>query len=155
MTPPRITLRRAGEHDADLLFEWRNDPDAVRFSVSGQPVTREDHERWFAMRRDDPSVHLWIADEHGIPVAQVRVDVVPPAGVVSVAVAVSHRGRGLGSEVLRAMVSEIAEDDRVRVLRALVHPDNAHSIRAFERAGFHRSGDIEGGFNVLLRTVGS
>lgn len=154
MTPPRITLRRAGSDDAALLLEWRNDPDAVRFSVTGRPVSREDHERWFATRRDDPQVHLWIAEEHGAPVAQVRVDVDESTGVVSVAVAPSHRGRGIGSEVLRAMAICIAEDERVHVLRALVHPDNTPSVRAFERAGFRLSEEREGEFSVFLRTVG-
>jgi UDP-2,4-diacetamido-2,4,6-trideoxy-beta-L-altropyranose hydrolase len=132
----------------------RNDPDAVRFSVTQQPVRREDHERWFATRRDDPQVHFWIAEEHGMPVAQVRVDVTGATGVVAVAVAAAHRGRGVGSEVLREMAIRIGEDERVHVLRALVHPDNTPSIRAFERAGFRLSEEREGGFSVLLRAVG-
>lgn len=152
--PPSVRLRRARDDDAERLLEWRNDADAVRFSVSGRPVTGEDHARWFATRRDDPDVQLWIAEEGGIPVGQVRVDVADGVGVVSVAVASAHRGRGIGSEVLRAMVSEISAAETVHMLRAFVHPDNTQSIRAFEKVGFRLTAANSNGFSVLEQRVG-
>lgn len=150
-TPQRVTLRGAVDDDARRLLVWRNDVDAVRFSVSGRPVTAEDHKRWFASRRDDPQGRLWIAEEGGTPVGQVRVDVTDGVGVVSVAVAPEHRRRGIGSAILRAMVAEITADDGVRTLRAVVHPDNAQSIRAFERAGFRLTAESSRRFSVLER----
>jgi RimJ/RimL family protein N-acetyltransferase len=153
--PPLVTLRGARDDDAERLLEWRNDADAVRFSVSGQSVTGEDHARWFATRRQDPRVHLWIAEVDGTPVGQVRVDDENDGvGVVSVGVAPAHRGRGIGSAVLRAMVATVTADTTVRVLRALVHPDNAQSIRAFGKAGFRVTMAKEGAFSVLDRDVG-
>jgi UDP-2,4-diacetamido-2,4,6-trideoxy-beta-L-altropyranose hydrolase len=149
--PPRVTLRGAVDDDAGRLLEWRNDMDAVRFSVSGRPVTAEDHRRWFAARRDDPQGRLWIAEDGGTPVGQVRVDINDGVGVVSVAVAAEHRGRRIGSEMLRAMVAEVSADGAVRTLRALVHPENGPSIRAFERAGFQLTADNDRGFRVLER----
>jgi UDP-2,4-diacetamido-2,4,6-trideoxy-beta-L-altropyranose hydrolase len=147
--PPSITLRAARDDDADRLFAWRNDAGAVRWSVTGRPVARDSHARWFAARRTDPHVLLWIAEERGNPVAQVRVDITATVGAVSVAVAAAHRGRGIGAEVLRAMVIEVARDGRVRTLRALVHPENAGSIRAFEKVGFHLCAESDRGFRVL------
>ncbi len=149
----RVALRRVREDDADLLLALRNDPDAVRFSITGEQVSRKEHERWFATRRADPDVHLWIAEEDGVPVAQVRVDVTGTLGVVSVAVSSAHRGRGLGSEVLRATVDEMRSDARVTALKALIHPGNPQSLRAFENAGFHLSTGTENGFSVLERSV--
>jgi RimJ/RimL family protein N-acetyltransferase len=152
---PLVTLRPARDDDAERLLEWRNDAHAVRFSVSGRSVTSEDHARWFATRRHDPRVHLWIAEVDGTAVGQVRVhDDADDVGVVSVAVAPAHRGRGIGSEVLRAMVATVTAETTVRVLRALVHPDNVQSIRAFEKAGFRMTVAREGDFSVLERDVG-
>lgn len=155
MTPPPVTLRPVRDDDAERLLEWRNDADAVRFSVSGRHVTGEDHARWFETRRHNPSVHLWIAEVDGTPVGQVRVDYEPDGvGVVSVAVAPAHRGRGIGSEMLRAMAATVVAETTVCVLKALVHPDNVQSIRAFERAAFRTTAAKEGGFTVLERAVG-
>jgi RimJ/RimL family protein N-acetyltransferase len=153
MTAPCVTLRRARDDDAERLFEWRNDPDAVRFSVSGRPVTADDHERWFSTRRDRPQVHIWIAEEKGTPVGQVRVDVTSSIGVVSVAIAAAHRGRGIGSEVLRAMIAEMTAGGGVRILRAFVHPGNPQSIRAFEKVGFRLSTATQSSFRMLERGV--
>jgi UDP-2,4-diacetamido-2,4,6-trideoxy-beta-L-altropyranose hydrolase len=152
MTSPIVTLRSARDDDAERILEWRNDADAIRFSVSGRRVTGEDHARWFATRRHDPRVHLWIAEVDGTAVAQVRVDEeADGVGVVSIAVAPAHRRRGIGSEMLRAIADTAAAETTVRVLRALVHPDNVQSVRAFEKAGFRMTAAQEGDFTVLER----
>ncbi len=154
-TPPVVSLRRARDDDEERLLEWRNDAEAVRFSVTGHPVAVEDHARWFATRRHDPRVHLWIAEVDGTPVGQVRVDGdIDDVGVVSVAVAPAYRGRGIGSAVLRAMVATVIAEKPVRMLRALVHPDNVQSVRAFEKAGFTTTPATQDGFSVFERGVG-
>jgi RimJ/RimL family protein N-acetyltransferase len=53
-------------------------------------------------------------------------------------------GRGLGSEVLRAFVSEIVfAKERIHSVVAGVEAANARSLRAFEKAGFRFMFDYE------------
>jgi len=88
-----------------MLMALRNDPDAVRFSVTGRAVTSEEHERWFRTVRSDPSrCRIWIAEDGSTPVGQLRVDLDGDSGTVSIAVAADHRGRGIGTAMLRALV---------------------------------------------------
>ena len=150
-----VTLRQATTDDAGVLLEWRNDPEAVRFSVSGHDVSADEHRGWLSARLADPSTHLWIAEQAGLDVGQVRVDVHDGTGTVSVAIAPSQRGRGFGSAVLRAMVIAMERQGDARTLRALAHAENVASIRAFERAGFHRLARDEGEFAVLECTIGA
>jgi UDP-2,4-diacetamido-2,4,6-trideoxy-beta-L-altropyranose hydrolase len=150
---PAVTLRPARTADADRVLEWRNDGDAVRFSVTGRPVSEAEHRRWFTALLADGQVRLWIAEDAGEAVGQVRLDVTDGTGTVSIAVAREHRGRGIAVTMLRAMIEVVAADGDLRRLKALTHPDNASSLRAFERAGFRRMGAPEGGFLVLLRQV--
>ena len=147
----RVTLRRAREDDGALLREWRNDADAVRFSATARPVSAEAHARWLAARLADEHTRLWIAEEAQVPVGQVRVDVAGGAGVVSIAVAAAARGRGVGQAMLLAAIQEIAREVAAIRLRALIHPDNAASLRAFERVGFRRAPSDESGFVVMER----
>src|ERR1035438_6256290 len=56
-----VTLRPATEDDSGVLLEWRNDPEAVRFSVSGRAVTPVEHREWLSGRLADPGTFLWIA----------------------------------------------------------------------------------------------
>jgi UDP-2,4-diacetamido-2,4,6-trideoxy-beta-L-altropyranose hydrolase len=150
---PAVTLRPARTDDADRVMEWRNDGDAVRFSVTGRPVSETEHRRWFTAMLADGHVRLWIAEESGEAVGQVRLDATEGTGTVSIAVARGHRGRGLAVPMLRALIEVVAADGDVRRLKALTHPDNASSLRAFERAGFRRQDAPEGAFLVLLREL--
>jgi RimJ/RimL family protein N-acetyltransferase len=152
--PPDVTLRPASRRDSSLLLEWRNDPEAVRFSVTGGAVTPADHTDWLAVRLADPRTRLWIAEEGGAAVGQVRVDLADGTGTVSVGIAPTHRGRGIGSAVLQAMVVELERDPRARRLRAVAHPNNIASRRAFERAGFRLMRRRERDFIVLERVIG-
>jgi RimJ/RimL family protein N-acetyltransferase len=151
----RVTLRVARGDDAPLVRVWRNDADAVRFSVSARPVSEAEHARWFAAALSDPRIQLWIAEENGIPVGQVRVDLDGDSGVFSIAVAASARGRGVGQTMLRLALEEIERQHVVTTMTALTHPDNLASIHAFERVGFRRRGLSHEGFVVLELTLDS
>ncbi|MEO8899526.1 MAG: GNAT family N-acetyltransferase [Candidatus Dormibacter sp.] len=150
---PAVTLRHAREDDADRVMEWRNDGDAVRFSVTGRPVSEVEHRKWFRALLADRRVRLWIAVDAGKAVGQVRLDVTEGTGTVSIAVAKEHRGRGIAVSMLLTLIEAVAGEDDLRRLKALTHPDNAASLRTFERAGFRRVGAPEGGFLVLLRQL--
>jgi UDP-2,4-diacetamido-2,4,6-trideoxy-beta-L-altropyranose hydrolase len=152
---PDIALRTVEDGDSALLLGWRNESAAVRFSASGRPVTMAEHERWFARVRGDTGTTIWIIEDNGTPVGQVRVDVEDGVGVVSIAIAVEHRGRGIGPNALRAMVDAVTAQGGVQLLRALAHPDNSRSLRAFEVAGFHPTAVAENGFVVMELPVGA
>jgi RimJ/RimL family protein N-acetyltransferase len=152
---PRVTLRVATDLDGPRLLEWRNDPDAVRFSVTGRGVTPAEHSKWLAARLADPDTRLWIAEEDGQPIGQARVDLRDATGTVSIGIAPAHRGRGVGSAVLAAMLVEMERESRAVMLRAETHSTNIASLRAFERAGFSRRGRGQGDFLVLERQVGA
>ena len=148
-----VVLRPATSADRALLLEWRNDQDVVRYSLSGRPVAAAEHANWLTARLAEPAPRLWIAEEAGEPVGQVRVDLEDETGTVSISVAPAHRGRGVGSRMLWALVIEMEADAAVRSLLALVHGENTASLRSFERAGFSDTGRQRRGFVVLERSV--
>ena len=145
-----VVLRLATSGDQARLLEWRNEPEAVRFSSSGRPVDAPEHAKWLAARLAGPGSRLWVAEEAGEPVGQV---LDRDAGTVSISVSPAHRGRGVGSRMLQALIVEMEQDAEVRNLLALVHSENIASLRAFERVGFHDTGRRRRGFVVLERSV--
>lgn len=144
-----VVLRPATPNDEALLLEWRNEPAAVRYSGTGLPVDAPVHARWLAARLTRPVQRLWIAEQSGEPVGQARVDDEAATGIVSISVAPAHRGRGIAAQILMALLGEMRADTTVRKLVALVHPENTASLRAFERARFHDTGQRRQGFMVL------
>jgi spore coat polysaccharide biosynthesis protein SpsF len=145
-SPPsgELRLRPAEAADRARLLAWRNDPDAVRFSLSGRSVEAAEHERWLAARLEDPATRLLIGEVDGDPVGMVRVDVEAAVGVVSVAVAPTSRGHGLGTRLLTALLDEFRGDPQVDRLRAEVLDENEASRRAFLAAGFTDDGEQAG-----------
>ena len=107
-----VVLRPATSADRALLIEWRNDQDVVRYSLSGRPVAAAEHANWLTARLAEPAPRLWIAEEAGEPVGQVRIDLEDETGTVSISVAPARRGRGVGSRMLRALVIEMRRTPR-------------------------------------------
>jgi len=69
--------------------------------------------------------------------------------VLTVAVATSRRGRGVGTELMRALI-RAARHDGFAALSLSVEPDNP-AARLYERLGFERVGRFEGAHTMLLR----
>jgi UDP-2,4-diacetamido-2,4,6-trideoxy-beta-L-altropyranose hydrolase len=150
---PDVTLRAARADDASLIRDWRNDADTVRSSAIARPVSDAEHARWFAATLTDAQRRLWLAEENGVPVGQVRVDFNGDAGVFSIVVAPEHRGRGVGQAMLRGALAEVEREGGATRLVALAREENLASIHAFEQAGFSRKGLSRDGFVVLELTL--
>jgi aminoglycoside 6'-N-acetyltransferase-1b/aminoglycoside 6'-N-acetyltransferase-2 len=62
-------------------------------------------------------------------------------------------GRGIGPAIVRAWVEKVFVDETVTSIIVDPHPDNARSIRCFEKAGFVDEGVLEtpDGLALLMR----
>lgn len=147
-----LRLRLATFDDASILEYLRNDPDAVRHSLSGQAVTHDEHLAWLSRRLDDPGCRLWIAEMGGRSVGSLRLDIRSAVGTVSIAVDPAARGRGVATAMLDRLERDLECDFQVRALTALVDPTNSSSARLFARAGFKPTGTRDG-FAVFHRDI--
>lgn len=133
----RLAIRPARPADAGRLLEWANDPATRAASFDREPIAPEAHEAWLAGVLGDPGRRLWIAEEAGVPVGQVRVDrAADGVGVVSIGLAPGVRGRGLGRAILRLGLAAAAAELGIGRARAVVRRSNVPSRRLFEGAGF-------------------
>lgn len=62
-------------------------------------------------------------------------------------------GKGIGSTAIKKMIEYLFSKDGVREVIADPDPSNARAIKAYEKVGFKKSGEIEtpGGKAVLMR----
>lgn len=122
-----LTVRPATQDDALDLLVWRNDPLTRAMSLTTDAVAEDAHMAWFARALARPECRLLIGMQGGDKVGMVRID----GGEVSINLRPDRRGQGLALPLLKAAIAGAAG-----TLVAHVRPENAASIRLFERAGF-------------------
>ncbi len=147
---PDLSLRSATEADADLLREWRNDPDARAASRNTAEVGAGEHSAWLAAVLVDPDRKLLICEREDEPVGQVRFDRLGEDRYeISVALSPAVRGQGLSSHLIALAVEQLRESNPGAEVEAHAREGNARSLAAFRRAGFQLSGQKDG-FLILV-----
>ena len=127
-----ISLRAATLADCERVFEWNFAPD-VR-AMSGDPTVVEfaHHAAWFAKRVVQPA--MWIVENDNCAVGVVRID----AGRISIALAASARGHGIGKQAIAAACAAWGGP-----VVAQVRNNNIASRACFEACGFVANGAAE------------
>lgn len=124
-----LKLRDASLADAEILFEWRNDPLTRAMSGSGDEVAFGAHVRWIECKLSDPACRFYVAELDRVPVGTIRFDGNGDA-IVSWTVAPGFRGRGLCKEMARLGL------EREGRVTALVHADNRVCRSVLAAVGF-------------------
>jgi len=165
-----IFFRRATLADAPLLWEWRRKPHVARWwnvppyeAQSLADVEEElagdaalsGHESLVVLLDGAPIGYAqtynpgrasgeWWPDEND-----------STRGLDLLVGEESLLGRGLGPRIVRALCERLFEDAKVESIIVDPHPDNARSIRCFEKAGFERERQMEtpDGDAVLMRVT--
>lgn len=128
----KITLRRAGMQDAQLLFDWRNDPVTRTGSLQSEPLDWEKHLRWLAACLDNSFRALYIVELADEAVGTVRADKTGNEYELSWTVAPEKRGRGLGRELVAALIATLPDGAGYR---AIVLENNPASHRIARSLG--------------------
>ena len=138
MDPAAVSLRPARPDDCRLVFDWANDPATRAASFHSEVIAFEDHARWYEGSLGGTRRYLRIAELDAAPVGLVRfdrLDADETRAEIGINLAPEHRGRRLAVPILLAATEE-ASALGLRTVVARIRPENAPSIRAFERAGY-------------------
>lgn len=134
-----LRIRRVDSRDRRLLWEWANDIEVRTAAFNGDPIPWANHVSWFQERLSSDRCRIFVITEaDGTPVGQVRFERpedASPEAEIDFSIALSHRGRGLGTEVLRLACQEYQRENHLPVI-GHVKPSNQRSMKIFERAGF-------------------
>ena len=134
-----ITLRSATIEDADVLLEWRNDPETRKASHNTAEVQRDEHISWLSRTLMNPNRKLLVAEENGGPVGTVRADYSEGVWELSWTVSPKARGRGVAKRMVALLAHKISEP-----IRAEVKAGNTTSARIAEYAGMEFDRETDG-----------
>lgn len=133
-----LTLRKATLEDANLIYEWANDPESRRNSYNQELIAYDDHISWFSKKVKDPHTYFFIFNnKEGIAVGQIRIEMKEKnTAVISISIDKNSRGKGYAAEMIRtASDVYIKEHPNVKI-EAYVFQNNVASAKSFLKAGY-------------------
>lgn len=140
-----MRFRPATMADGEALLAWRNDPATRAAAINTGEVGRNEHFAWLARALADPGRRLLMAEEEdGAVFGMLRFDRRDGAWEVSINLAPSARGRGMGGRVLAKGIACFLAETGPVLLLATVREENQASRRIFERCGFRLTGSGAG-----------
>jgi UDP-2,4-diacetamido-2,4,6-trideoxy-beta-L-altropyranose hydrolase len=144
MQDKQILIRPLAAEDSVSLLEWRNDPITRENSLTTEPVSKENHDKWFSstLHRKDRVIFMAdISSPHSqeISCGMCRFDISEDgrSAVVSINLNPQFRGQSLSLPILTGSIEAFAQQFQgVTKLEAEIRESNLPSISIFTRAGF-------------------
>ena len=143
------------EDSADLLA-WRNEFRARKMFRNRTRVSARDHMRWLSEKLEDQKTYIFIGEELGIGkvgVCRIERSSNLTEYEISVTIAQNLRGRGIGSEFTRLVISTFWLEISCPIV-AWVNKSNFASASLFTNLGFVASGVSQGDFLQFKLDVG-
>jgi sialic acid synthase SpsE/RimJ/RimL family protein N-acetyltransferase len=138
-----ITTREATFEDARYVWTVNNHPTTRAQSLNTADIPWETHVGWYRSRLARPDCGFLIGLLDGAPVGVARYDVVNGEAVVSLAVSAEYRGRGVGTQLIRAVTRLALARSDVRRAVAYTRPGNVASRCAFLGSQYIDAGEVE------------
>ncbi|MGX6642744.1 GNAT family N-acetyltransferase [Legionella pneumophila] len=133
----KYTLREFNLNDAELLFSWRNDPVIYLKSSRKEPVTLDEHNKWFNEMLHSDESHIFIMECDGKPIGQIRYNRNEDDSLkLSIFLIPEFQHKGIGSELLLNSFTLLKQDDKPIKIVAEVLVDNTPSHLFFQKHSF-------------------
>lgn len=148
LTGERVRLRRLEEADLDRTHEWLHRPDVNDKIGVAIPFSKEQQLAWFRTleRAEDKVVFAVCRREDGRHIGNVSLDTIDRRhhnARLSIFLAdPGERGRGLGSDALRALSRFAFEGLGLHKVWCKTDAGDARVLRFYERLGFVREGTL-------------
>ena len=132
-----LQLRKITESDAQLLFLWANDEDVRNNAINTHKIKWEDHINWFNKKLQSANTYMFIGFLQDEPVGQIRFDKEDEHYIIDYSVAKIHRGKGLGTDIVKAGIKILSEAIcKPFAIAAQVKGENIASAKVFTKLHF-------------------
>lgn len=132
-----ITVRSATTADADMFFDWANDPETRANSCSTDSINYENHVAWFNFSLSNANRKMYVCYYHDKPLGQIRFDTEGDHSVISISLDKVFRGRGLGVDMLQTTIDVFLRENPKNLVAYVKHT-NVPSQKMFEKLSFVR-----------------
>ncbi|MGE0567935.1 MAG: GNAT family N-acetyltransferase [Bacteroidia bacterium] len=130
-----IKFRKPTIEDADLYFNWANDPLVRENSFEQKTISYDDHVRWFKQKLDSPDCYFYLFENQNKPIGQVRIER-KSENVIGISIDKDSRGKGFGPIMLEMSCKHFLELYPNQIIYAYIKSANEASQKIFRKAGF-------------------
>jgi len=150
-----VIIEKARPEDAGVLLAFLKqvggETDNLSFGEEGVPFTEEAEADYLAQIEYSTDCLMLIAREAGKIVGNASLSRHPRRmchrGEISVSIAKAHWNRGIGSGLMRALIS-FARENQFEILELQVRSDNHSAIHLYEKFGFSKLCTYPGFFKI-------
>ncbi len=133
MNIERIHTVPADLSHSQLLFNWRNDEETRKNSISSHTINWDEHDQWFRKSLLNKNRQIFIGYDRDTPLGMIRLDLVDDdSTVLSWVVSPSFRGRGVGTLLLKIACDYCETPNAI----AFIKPTNNASKKMAAKCGF-------------------
>jgi len=124
----------------DLWFKWMNDPDIRQYMYQRLTGDKDRIKKWLELASTSESRHYFTinVDNKNIGFISVRQDK-NPKDTAEIGIIIGekeYQGKGIGSTVLKEVLTKCEDDYHLSSVRALIKPFNEKSVKLFTKLGF-------------------
>jgi spore coat polysaccharide biosynthesis protein SpsF len=140
-----LNFRYATLSDSDLYFKWTNDSLVRENSLNKEPISLENHKKWFLEKVNNPHVYMYVfINDEDVPVGQVIIEIKMNNWIIlGQSVANEHRGKKYSTEMLTKSTNDFLEKFPEQTIVSVVKASNKPSLKM----------SINSGFNVLVNNA--
>ncbi len=139
LIPDIISISTAGLDDLSNVFSWRNDPVTRQQSLNSELLSWKEHQDWFekVLGSEDCCLLMCFSESLQTKIGVVRFDIARDQATVSINLAPTVRGQGLGTHCLSKAVDYFFNRFlTINSLKATVLTGNIASRIVFKKIGF-------------------
>jgi RimJ/RimL family protein N-acetyltransferase len=142
----QVVLTPVTTADLPVLLDWINDREQVLFNSPYKPVSRQQHEEWFAavQRRSDMVLFGVRLTETAELIGTCQLHTIHPvhrSAELQIRLGkTSQRRKGYGTQAVRLLLEFAFRDLNLRRVYLHVFATNLAALRVYEKVGFTREG---------------
>lgn len=132
-----LHFRLANKADAELYFNWRNDPLVKNNSYNPTEIDYEQHVKWFLSKLESNTCNFYLfLNSENKPVGQVRIDTAENEDIIGISIDKDFRGKSIGREMLEQSTGDYLQSNPSSSIVAYIKQENKPSYSIFKKAGF-------------------
>lgn len=131
-----VNLRKATQSDAQLLFEWANEPASRANAANPKAISWEEHVAWFTCKLSEESTYIYILTDLKDNIGVIRFEKSPEGFMISYSIDKNYRGQGFGTLILEKGMEIIRKTIENPIFIGYVKRGNAASEKIFSKLNF-------------------